>query len=150
VTLLHPRWDATDDRTRVAYIEAHPDERKDTAAGFAARAVAWFAGHGITVQAVMTDNGPAYQSRVFADTLTAHQVRHLRTRPYRPQTNGKVERLNLTLNHEWAYAAVYDSNQARLDDLDRWQHHYNWHRPHTAHHGGTPMSTVNNLPAKHT
>jgi transposase InsO family protein len=141
---------AVDDHSRLAYIEAHPDERKDTAAGFLTRAIAWFADHGVTVQAVMTDNGSCYRSGLVADTLADRHVRHLRTRAYRPQTNGKVERLNLTLKHEWAYATVYTSNQARLDDLDRWQHHYNWHRPHMAHHGGTPMSAVNNLPANHT
>ena len=97
----------------------------------------------------MTDNGACYRSHAVRDTLAGHHVGHLRTPAYHPQVNGKVERLNLTLKHEWAYAAVYDSNQARLDDLDRWQHHYNWHRPHMAHHGGTPMSAVNNVPVKH-
>jgi transposase InsO family protein len=140
---------AVDDRSRVAYIEAHPDERAATAAGFIDRAVAWFAAHGVTVQRVMTDNGACYRSHAVRDTLAAHGVAHRRTRAYRPQTNGKVERFNLTLKLEWAYATVYDGNQARLDDLDRWLHHYNWHRPHSAHHGGTPMSAVNNLPEKH-
>jgi transposase InsO family protein len=141
---------AVDDRSRIAYAEAHRDERKATAAAFIVRAIGWFAEHGVTVERVLTDNGSCYRSADFAAVLTAHRVRHLRTRPYRPQTNGKAERFNLTLKHEWAYAAVYDSNQARLDDLDRWLHTYNHHRPHMAHDGGTPMSLVNNLPAKHT
>jgi transposase InsO family protein len=141
---------AVDDRTRIAYAEAHRDERQDTAVGFISRAITWFADHGITVEGVMTDNGACYRSHALGDTLTAAGVRHLRTRPYRPQTNGKVERLNLTLKHEWAYVTAYTSNQARLDALASWLHHYNHHRPHTAHQGATPMSLVNNLPTKHT
>lgn len=140
---------AVDDRSRIAYLEALPDEQAVTAAGFVDRAVAWFAEHGITVQRVMTDNGSCYRSQRFRDTLSARQVTHKRTRAYRPQTNGKAERLNLTLKHEWAYARTYTSNQARLDDLHRWLHDYNHHRPHTAHQGAPPMSVVNNLPAKH-
>jgi transposase InsO family protein len=141
---------AVDDRSRVAYVEAHPDERKDTAAAFMARAIEWFADHGVTVERVMTDNGSCYRSGTFRDALSAGGVAHKRTRPYRPQTNGKVERFNLTLKLEWAYATAYDSNQARLDDLQRYVHRYNHHRGHMAHNGGTPMSAVNNVPAKHT
>lgn len=141
---------AVDDRTRIAYAEAHPDERQDTAVAFIGRAISWFADHGITVERVMTDNGTCYRSHAFAKTLTAAGVGHLRTRPYRPQTNGKVERLNLTLKHEWAYVTAYPSNQARLDALAHWLHHYNHHRPHTAHQGAAPMSLVSNVPAKHT
>jgi transposase InsO family protein len=140
---------AVDDRSRLAYVEVHADERKATAAGFMDRAIAWYAALGIGVERVMTDNGNCYRSHVFRDVLATHGITHKRTRPYRPQTNGKVERFNLTLKLEWAYAALYDSNQARLDDLDRWLHWYNHHRPHMAHNGGAPMSTVNNLPAKH-
>jgi len=140
---------AVDDRTRIAYVEALPDERKDTAAEFIDRAITWFAEHGIAVERVLTDNGSCYRSRVFAGALAARGVAHRRTRPYRPQTNGKVERLNGTLNREWAYAAAYTSNQARLDDLGDWLHHYNHHRPHMAHNGDVPMSLVSNVPAKH-
>jgi transposase InsO family protein len=96
---------------------------------FIGRAINWFADHGITVERVMTDNGTCYRSHAFANTLTAAGVGHLRTRPYRPQTNGKVERLNLILKHEWAYVTAYLSNQARLDALAHWLHHYNHHRP---------------------
>ena len=141
---------AVDDRSRVAYVEVHPDERKQTAAGFIDRAVAWFADHNVIVERVMTDNGSCYRSHDFRDVLAGHGITHKRTRPYRPQTNGKVERFNLTLKLEWAYAAVYDSNQARLDALTGWVHDYNHHRGHMAHNGGAPMSSVNNVPAKHT
>jgi transposase InsO family protein len=140
---------AVDDCSRVAYVEVHPDERQETAAGFMHRAIDWFADHGITVERVMTDNGSCYRSRTFRDVLTAQSAAHKRTRPYRPQTNGKVERFNLTLKLEWAYATVYDSNQARLEALEHWVHCYNHHRGHMAHNGGSPMSSVNNVPAKH-
>ena len=141
---------AVDDRSRIAYVEVHRDERKDTAAAFIQRAVGWFAEHGITVERVMTDNGSCYRSRTFRDVLVSSGIMHKRTRPYRPQTNGKVERFNLTLKLEWAYARAYDSNQARLDDLHRWLHWYNHHRGHMAHNGDAPMSSVNNVPVKHT
>jgi transposase InsO family protein len=120
---------AVDDCSRIASVEAHRDERKDTAAAFMRRALSWLAGHGITVQRVLTDNGSCYRSHAFREVLVATGVKHTRTRPYRPQTNGKAERFNLTLKHEWAYAAAYTSNDARLDDLDAWVHRYNWHRP---------------------
>mgnify|MGYP001949237887 CR=1 FL=1 len=141
---------AVDDRSRIAYAEAHRDERKETAAAFITRAIAWFAEHGVHTQRVMTDNGSCYCSHTFANALAEAGATHKRTRPYRPQTNGKVERFNRTLKEEWAYAREYLSNQARLDDLARFVHDYNHHRGHYAHNGGTPMSLVNNVPAKHT
>jgi transposase InsO family protein len=141
---------AVDDRSRIAYVEAHRDERKETAAGFMTRAIDWFAEHDIRVERVMTDNGSCYRSLAFRDTLQDRQIRHLRTRPYRPQTNGKVERFNLTLKNEWAYTRAYLNNQARLDTLEAFVHDYNHHRGHTAHHGGPPMSLVNNVPVQHT
>lgn len=140
---------AVDDRSRIAYVEAHRDERKDTAAGFMGRAIDWFADHHITVERVMTDNGACYRSLPFRDALQARQVRHLRTRPYRPQTNGKVERFNLTLKNEWAYTHPYTSNQDRLDALETFVHDYNHHRGHTAHNGGPPMTMVDNVPVQH-
>lgn len=140
---------ALDDRSRVAYAEAQPDERKETAAGFMARAIGFFASVGIGVERVLTDNGSCYRSRTFAETCEEAGVAHRRTRPYRPQTNGKVERFNLTLKHEWAYARSYGSNQARLDELTWFLHRYNHHRPHTAHGGRTPMSAVNNVSGQH-
>ena len=98
----------------------------------------------------MTDNGACYRSTPFRDVLAAAGVVHKQTRPYRPQTNGKVERLNLTLKWEWAYAATYRSSQARLDTLQDWVHRYNHHRPHMAHGGGAPMSVFNNVPGNYT
>jgi transposase InsO family protein len=141
---------AVDDRSRVASAEPHPDERQATAAGFIHRAVRWFADHHITVERILTDNGNCYRSQAFGQALAELGVSHRHPRPYRPQTNGKVERFNLTLKLEWAYATIYASNQARLAHLEGWLHHYNHHRPHTAHQGAAPMTAVNNLPAKHT
>jgi transposase InsO family protein len=141
---------AVDDRSRVAYAEILPDERKETASAFMTRAIGFFADRGITVERVLTDNGSCYRSREFARTLAAAGVVHRRTRPYRPQTNGKVERFNLTLKWEWAYARPYDSNESRTRELERWLHAYNYHRPHMAHAGRPPMTILNNVPRKHT
>jgi transposase InsO family protein len=140
---------AVDDRTRLAYVEALADERRETAASFMARALAWFSQIGVTVERVLTDNGACYRSLPFRDVLVAAGAVHKRTRPYRPQTNGKVERLNLTLKWEWAYSRPYASNAERLAALEDWVHRYNHHRPHMAHRGGVPMSVLNNVPGKH-
>lgn len=134
---------AVDDHSRLAYSEELPDERKETAAGFWRRAEAFFAEHGITVTAVMTDNGSCYRSRDFAAALGP--IQHRWTRPYRPQTNGKVERFNRTLATEWAYAATYLSDEARSATYADWLHHYNHHRPHTGIGGLTPAARVHNL-----
>ncbi|WP_030486144.1 integrase core domain-containing protein, partial [Nocardioides aequoreus] len=104
--------------------------RKETAAGFWLRATSFFAQAGISVRAVMTDNGACYRSHAFAAAL-GKDVKHRRTRPYRPQTNGKVERFNRTLAAEWAYAAIYLSDAARAATYADWLHFYNHHRPHT-------------------
>ena len=138
---------AVDDCTRLAYSEQLDDERKETAAAFWERARAFFADHAITVTAVMTDNGSCYRSRVFANAL-GKNVKHRRTRPYRPQTNGKVERFNRTLASEWAYAATYSSDAARAATYDEWLHHYNHHRPHTGLGGLAPAECVHNLTGK--
>ena len=138
-----------DDRSRLAYAEILPDERKETAAAFMTRALGFYASRGIEVQRVLSDNGSCYRSRDFARVLTAAGVAHRRTRPYRPQTNGKVERFNLTLQWEWAYARVYASNDSRAEALERWLHHYNHHRPHMAHGGLPPIMSLNNVPRKH-
>jgi transposase InsO family protein len=135
---------AVDDYSRLAYSEILTDERKETAAAFWTRARTFFAGAGITVTAVMTDNGSCYRSRVFARAL-GDGVTHRRTRPYRPQTNGKVERFNRTLAAEWAYASTYRSEEARAATYDTWLHHYNHHRPHTGIGGSTPAGRVHNL-----
>jgi len=134
---------AVDDHTRLAYSEIHGDETKETAVDFWGRAVAWFAGHGITVEEVLTDNGSCYRSRLFAEALGP--ILHRRTQPYRPQTNGKVERFNRTLLEEWAYVRAYASEAERVAELDHWLHTYNHHRHHTAI-GGPPIDRVNDLP----
>jgi transposase InsO family protein len=140
---------AVDDHTRLAYSEILHDERKETAAGFWLRANAFFTDAGITVTAVMTDNGSCYRSRMFAAALGT-TIKHRRTRPYRPQTNGKVERFNRTLATEWAYAANYLSEEARAATYDTWLHHYNHHRPHTGIGGSTPAARVHNLTGNYT
>lgn len=134
---------AVDDHSRLAYSEILSDERKETAAAFWTRARTYFAGVGIEVTAVMTDNGSCYRSRDFASALG--KIKHRRTRPYRPQTNGKVERFNRTLAAEWAYARPYLTDTARAGDYAAWLHHYNHHRPHTGIGGAVPSDRVHNL-----
>ena len=134
---------AIDGYSRLAYSEVLDNEQGRTAAEFWLRAVAFFAEHGITVERVLTDNGPCYRSRDFAAALGAHHP-HLHP-PYRPQTNGKVERFNRTLLAEWAYARTWTSDGQRTRALPRWLHIYNHHRHHTAI-GGPPISRVSNLP----
>ncbi|MFD5423880.1 IS481 family transposase, partial [Streptomyces sp. NPDC127069] len=135
---------AVDDHSRLAYSEVLTNERKETAAGFWTRANAFFTAHGITVERVLTDNGSCYKARIFTQTLAAAGIAHKRTRPYRPQTNGKVERFNRTLLNEWAYLRPYTSNQERTDALADFLHTYNHHRCHTALDGHPPITRVNN------
>jgi transposase InsO family protein len=116
---------AVDDHSRLAYVEVLGDERAQSCARFWRRAHHWFALHGITVHRVLTDNGVGYRSRLFGTALASTGVRHQRTRPYRPQTNGKVERFNRTLLEEWAYQRLYRSNAARDRALQPWVHRYN-------------------------
>jgi transposase InsO family protein len=134
---------ALDDHSRLAYSEILTDERKETAAAFWTRAAAYFADCGITVRRVLTDNGNCYRSIDFRDALG--DVVHRWTRPYRPQTNGKVERFHRTLADEWAYAAVYASDAERAAAYPAWLHRYNHHRGHTALGGRPPASRVTNL-----
>ncbi|MFC7931937.1 IS481 family transposase [Streptomyces cinereoruber] len=135
---------AVDDHSRLAYSEVLPDERKHTAAAFWQRANAFFQAHGITVKRVLTDNGSCYKSKLFTQTLTAARIVHKKIRPYRPQTNGKVERFNRTLLDEWAYIRPYTSNTERTAALTDFLHTYNHHRCHTALDGHPPISRVNN------
>jgi transposase InsO family protein len=121
---------AVDDATRLAYVEVLADQAAPTAIGFLRRMVAWFAEHGITVKEVMTDNGSAYRSHDWAKACTDLRVRHLRTRPYRPRTNGKAERFIQTLLREWAYGRLWQSSQARRRGLASWLRYYNTKRPH--------------------
>ncbi len=134
---------ALDDHSRVAYSEILDDERKETAIAFWERARAFFADLGVSVTAVLTDNGSCYRSRAFAVALG--DAEHRFTRPYRPQTNGKVERFNRTLAAEWAYAQTYISDEARAATYQDWIHHYNHHRPHTGIDGAVPADRVHNL-----
>jgi transposase InsO family protein len=134
---------ALDDHSRLAYTEVLADERQETAAAFWRRARAYFADCGITVARVLTDNGSCYRSRVFAAALA--DIRHQRTRPYRPATNGKVERFHRTLLEEWAYARPYASNLEREQAFPDWLHRYNHHRGHTALGGQPPATRVTNL-----
>jgi transposase InsO family protein len=134
---------AVDAYSRLAYSEVLSDEQATTAADFWTRAVAFFAAHGIAVERVLSDNGACYRSGHFAAALSG--VRHSRTRPYRPATNGKVERFNRTLLAEWAYARPWSSEGQRTRGLARWLHTYNHHRHHTAI-GGSPVSLVGNVP----
>jgi transposase InsO family protein len=138
---------AIDDHSRLAYSEIHDDETAATAAAFWTRAHAFYAARGITVRAVLTDNGSCYRSRLFNDELAATATTHRFCRPYRPQTNGKVERFNRTLLDEWAYVRPYRSEAERRRRLDKWLHLYNHHRSHTSLGGLTPANRVNNLPA---
>jgi transposase InsO family protein len=140
---------AVDDHSRLAYTEILTDEKKDTAAGFWARANAYFESHGITVKRVLTDNGSCYRSYAFKDAL-GPDISHKRTRPYRPQTNGKVERYNRTMLDEWAYARPYRSETERVAAFADWLHHYNHHRGHTSLKGQPPASRVTNLSGQYT
>jgi transposase InsO family protein len=139
---------AVDDYSRVAYSEVLGDERADTSIGFWSRANTWFADRGVIVERVLTDNGACYKRR-FTEALDELGIRHSRTRPYRPQTNGKVERFNRTLADNWAYVRVYRSDAARTAALERWLHTYNHHRTHTAIGGQPPISRLNNLPGQY-
>jgi transposase len=134
---------AIDAHSRLVYSELLADERKETAAAFWTRANTWFNQCGITVRKVLTDNGSCYRSHTFRDALG--DIEHRRTRPYRPQTNGKVERFHRTLADEWAYARLYTSDAERCAEYPRWLHTYNHHRGHTALGGQPPASRVPNL-----
>jgi transposase len=134
---------AIDDCTRLAYAEVLTDEKAATAIGFLKRAIEFFARHGITVERLLTDNGSAYRSTIHAIACAALGIRHLRTRPYRPQTNGKAERFIRTLLGGWAYGAIYGTSSERTRALDGWLWHYNHQRRHSALGHKPPIARLN-------
>lgn len=135
-----------DDHSRLAYAEIHPDARAETAASFLVRALAFYGSHGISTRRLMTDNAWAYtRSRVFRQLLAECELKHLTTRPYRPRTNGKVERFHQTMAREWAYGLVYRSHRERAAALPHWLSHYNTARPHSSLGGRPPLSRVHNV-----
>ena len=139
-----------DDHSRVAYVEAHDDETKETATAVLRNAVAWFAARGVTVRRVLSDNGGAYRSHLWRDTCTELGIAPKRTRPYRPQTNGKIERFHRTLVDGWAFKTFYPSEADRLAALPPWVHQYNHHRPHSAIGKVAPITRLNNPAGHHT
>lgn len=135
---------AIDAYSRLAYSEFAGTENTANCVAFLTRAVAWFTEQGITIDKILTDNGNGYRSHLWRDTCAELDIKHRRTRPYHPATNGKVERFNRTLLDEWAYARLWRSERTRAKALDPWLHRYNHHRHHTAI-DGPPASRVTNL-----
>ena len=134
-----------DDHTRLAYVELHPDERAATVTGFLERALAFFAEHGIIAKRLMTDNAFTYiHNRGLRELLVSHEIHHLRTAPYRPRTNGKVERFHQTMGREWAYGLSYRSHRQRNQALPHWLNHYNRTRPHSSLGDRPPIRRVHN------
>ncbi len=135
-----------DDHSRLAYVELHSDERAQTVTSFVARALDWFETHGITVKRLMSDNAWSYtRNRSLSEILATREIKHLRTKPYRPQTNGKVERFHQTMRREWAYGLSYRSHHHRNQALPHWLEHYNTRRPHSGIQNRPPISRVHNL-----
>jgi transposase InsO family protein len=135
-----------DDHSRLAYVELHDDERAATVTGFVERGLAFFAGHGIVAKRLMTDNAFGYvKNRSLRELLARERIRHLTTEPYRPRTNGKVERFHQTIAREWAYGVSYRSHRHRARALPHWLDHYNRTRPHSALGGQPPISRVHNV-----
>ena len=143
-----------DDASRIAFSKIMPDEKKESAVTFLKAAVAYYNSLGVTVARVMTDNGPCYKSHDFRKACRDLGLKHIRTKPYTPKTNGKAERFIQTALREWAYAKAYDTSDQRADELPVWMHRYNWHRPHGGIKYKTPISrldlTEDNLLRLHT
>jgi transposase InsO family protein len=144
---------AIDDHSRVGFTDLYPDERKASAVQFLQNAVAYFACLGVQIRRVLTDNGSAFRSKLFHQACKALELKHSFTGAYRPQTNGKAERFIQSALREWAYGVAYNHSSERQDMLDRWIHHYNWHRPHQGIKGMAPISRLgrsrNNLLTVH-
>jgi transposase InsO family protein len=135
-----------DDHSRLAYVELHEDEKAATVTGFVERALAVFAAHGVVAKRLMTDNGFNYvKNRSLRELLARHGIRHLTTQPYRPRTNGKVERFHQTMAREWAYGVTYRSHRQRTEALPHWLDHYNGHRPHSSLGDRPPITRVHNV-----
>jgi len=135
-----------DDHSRLAYVELHGDEKAQTVTGFVGRALAFFAEQGITAKRLMTDNAWSYtHNNSLRELLARHGIRHLTTQPYRPRTNGKVERFHQTMAREWAYGLSYRSHRERAKALPHWLDHYNRRRPHSSLAGKAPISRVHNV-----
>ena len=133
---------AVDDHARVGFTDLYPDEGKGCAVQFLSNAVAYFGSLGVHIRRVLTDNGSAFRSKAFAQACQRLGLKHSFTRAYRPQTNGKAERFIQSALREWAYGTVYNHSKDRAAMLDRWIHHYNWHRPHQGIGGHAPISRL--------
>ena len=138
-----------DDASRIAFSQVRKDEKKESAVAFLKAAVAYYASLGVRIERVMTDNGSCYRSKAFARTCKFLGLKHIRTKPYTPKTNGKAERFIQTSLREWAYRCAYNTSDERTAELPRWLHRYNWHRPHGSIGAKPPISrlalTGNNL-----
>jgi transposase InsO family protein len=132
-----------DDASRIAFSQIMPDAKSQSAVPFLKAAFAYYASLGVTVSRVMPDNGSCYKSFAFRDACKELKIKHVRTRPYTPKTNGKAERFIQTALREWAYAQSYQSSDRRADELPTWLHRYNWHRPHGGINLQTPISQLN-------
>ena len=143
-----------DDHSRLGRADIMPDEKKESAIAALKAAIVWYASLGITVERVMTDNGACYKSFAWRDACKQLGIKHIRTKPYTPKTNGKAERFIQSSLREWAYARAYENSEQRAKELPHWLHHYNWHRPHAGIKGCVPISRagldVNNLMRLHT
>lgn len=144
---------AVDDHARVGFTDIHPDEGKASAVQFLENTIAYFRSLGVRVRRILTDNGSAFRSKAFAQACWRLKLKHSFTKPYRPQTNGKAERFIQSAMREWAYGIPYNHSSERIAMLERWTHHYNWHRPHQGIKGLVPISRLaqsrNNLLTLH-
>jgi transposase InsO family protein len=133
---------AVDDHSRIGFTDVYPDQGELSAVQFLENLVAYYRSLGVTVRRILTDNGSAFNAKSFARTCERLELKHSFTRPYRPQTNGKAERFIQSALREWAYGIPYNHSRERTAMLDRWIHHYNWHRPHQGIEGSTPISRL--------